>query len=75
MNLTPDMRFFLAYANVWAGNIRKDEELRMTKTNEHSLSRNRVNGILPQIDAWYEAYNITQANKMYLANEKRVKIW
>ena len=75
MNLTPDMRFFLAYANVWAGNIRKDEELRMTKTNEHSLSRHRVNGILPQIDAWYEAYNITQANKMYLANEKRVKIW
>ncbi|MBO4626006.1 MAG: M13 family metallopeptidase [Alphaproteobacteria bacterium] len=75
LDLTPDMRFFIAYAGVWAGNIREDEKLRLTKVDEHSLARNRVNGILPQIDAWYDAYNITQSDKMYLSPDKRVKIW
>ena len=75
LGLTPDMRFFVAYAGAWAGHIRDDEKIRMTKTNEHSLGRNRVNGILPQIDAWYDAYNITPGDKMYIAPENRVKIW
>ena len=74
-DMTPDMRFFVAYAGAWAGNIRKDEELRLTKVDVHSLARNRVNGILPQIDAWYIAYNITPTDKMYIAPDKRVKIW
>jgi len=75
LNLTPDMRFFIAYAGVWAGNIRDDEKLRLTKMDEHSLSRNRVNGILPQIPAWYEAFDITPDDKMYLNPDERVKIW
>lgn len=75
LNLTPDMRFFIAYAGVWAGNIRDDEKLRLTKMDEHSLGRNRVNGILPQIDAWYSAFNVTENDKMYIAPDKRVKIW
>lgn len=75
LDLTPEMRFFVAYAGVWAGNIRDAEKLRRTKVDEHSLGRNRVNGILPQIDAWYDAYNITENDKMYLAPDKRVKIW
>jgi putative endopeptidase len=73
--LTADMRFFISYAGAWAGHIRDDEKIRMTKTNEHSLGRNRVNGILPQIDAWYDAFGIKESDKMYLAPEKRVKIW
>lgn len=73
--LTPDMRFFVAYAGVWATNIRPDEELRQTKTNEHSLGRNRVNGILPHIDAWYDAYGVQPTNKMYIAPDARVKLW
>ena len=75
LNLTPDMRFFIAYAGVWAGNVRDDEKLRLTKMDEHSLSRNRVNGILPQIPAWYDAFDIRPNDKMYLAPDKRVKIW
>ena len=75
MGLTADMRFFVSYAGVWAGHIRDDEKIRMTKTNEHSLSRNRVNGILPHIDAWYNAFNVTPNDKMYIAPDKRVKIW
>lgn len=73
--LTPDMRFFIAYAGAWAGNMRPEQEVTQTKTNEHSLNRNRVNGILPHIDAWYDAFNIKPENKMYVAPENRVKLW
>lgn len=73
--LTPDMRFFIAYAGAWAQNIRDAESIRLTKMDEHSLGRNRVNGILPHIAAWYDAFNVTPQNKMYVAPEKRVKLW
>lgn len=73
--LTPDMRFFLAYAGAWAQNIRPAEELRLTKMDEHSLGRNRVNGIVVHIDAWYDAFGVTGDDKMYLAPEKRVRLW
>ena len=73
--LTPDMRFFIAYAGAWAQNIRPDEELRLTKIDEHSLGKNRVNGILVHIDAWYDAFNIASDDKMYVAPYERVKLW
>lgn len=73
--LSPDMRFFIAYAGAWAQNIRRAEEIRLTKIDEHSLGRNRVNGILPHIGAWYDAFGITESDKMYVAPEKRVKLW
>ena len=72
---TPAQRFFLAYANVWAANIRPEEILQRTKSDPHSLGRWRVNGALPQINAWYEAWNITPESPMYIAPEKRVSIW
>ena len=74
-NLTPDMRFFIAYAGVWAQNIRDADALRLTKMDEHSLARWRVNGILPHIDAWYDAFGITETDKLYLAPEQRIKLW
>ena len=72
---TPAQRFFLAYANVWAGNIRPEEILQRTKSDPHSLGRWRVNGALPQIDAWYEAWNVTPESPLYVAPENRVSIW
>ena len=72
---TPEQRFFLAYANVWAGNIRAEEVLQRTKSDPHSLGMWRVNGALPHIGAWYEAWNVTEESPMYLAPEKRVSIW
>ena len=72
---TPEQRFFLAYANVWAGNIRPEEILNRTKSDPHSLGRWRVNGALPHINAWYEAWNVTEESPMYVAPENRVKIW
>jgi len=72
---TDAQRFFLGYAAVWAGNIRDAEILRRTKMDEHSLARWRVNGALPHIDAWYEAFGVTPDNKMYVPKEQRVSIW
>ena len=72
---TPAQRFFLAYANVWAGNIRPEEILNRTKSDPHSLGRWRVNGALPQIGAWYEAWNVTEESPLYIAPENRVSIW
>ena len=72
---TPAQRFFLAYANVWAGNIRPEEILNRTKSDPHSLGRWRVNGALPHINAWYEAWNVTPESPLYIAPENRVSIW
>ena len=72
---TPEQRFFLAYAHVWAGNIRPEEILRLTKLDPHSLGKWRVNGALPHIDKWYEAFHITEQDPLYLPKEKRVSIW
>lgn len=73
--LTADQRFFIAYANLWAANVR-DEYIRMaTKSDPHSLGRWRVNGALPHIDAWYEAFGITEKDSMFIPKENRVTIW
>lgn len=72
---TPEQRFYLAYANVWAGNIR-DEQIRfLTQMDVHSLGRWRVNAALPHINGWYEAFGIKEGDPMYLAPEKRASIW
>ena len=72
---TDVQRFFISYATNWTSNIRDEAILKQTKTNEHSLERWRVNGILPHIDAWYDAFGVGPGDKMYVAPEKRVKIW
>lgn len=72
---TPEQRFFLSYAGVWAGNIRNEQIRLQTKSDPHSLGRWRVNGALPQIGAWYDAFGIKEGDPMYLAPEKRVSIW
>ena len=72
---TPEQRFFLAYAGVWAGNIRDEEIRNRTKSDPHALGRWRVNGTLPHIDAWYEAFGIEPGNELYIAPENRARIW
>ncbi len=72
---TPEQRFFMAYAGVWAGNIRDEEIRNRTKSDVHSLSRWRVNGTLPHIDAWYDAFSVTEDNSLYLPEDKRAVIW
>ncbi len=72
---TPAQRFFLAYAAVWASNIRPQAILQLTTMDVHALARNRVNVTLPHITEFHEAFEIKPGNKMWLAPEKRAKLW
>lgn len=72
---TADQRFFLAYAGVWAGNITDAAIRQLTKSDPHSLGRWRVNGALPHIDMWYDAFNVKPGNKMYLPKSERLQLW
>ena len=72
---TPDQRFFLSYANVWAANITKEEILRRTKTDPHSLGINRVNVAIRNLEPFFNAFNIQPGEKMWRAPEDRVTIW
>ena len=73
--LTAEQRFFIAYSGVWAGHVRDEEIRNLTKSDVHSLSRWRVNGTLPHIDAWYEAFGITEESPMFVPQEERLNIW
>ena len=65
----------MAYAGVWAGNITDEEIRNRTKSDPHSLSRWRVNGALPHIDAWYEAFGVKEGDKLYLPKSQRLELW
>lgn len=72
---TPDQRFYLSYANVWAANITKEEILRRTKVDPHSLGKNRVNVALRNMETFFKAFGIKNGDPMYRAEEDRVSIW
>lgn len=72
---TPEQRFFLSFANVWAG-VSSDQILRYLTINDvHSANHLRVNGGLAQCEYWYKAFNIKPGDKLYVAPENRVNIW
>ena len=73
--LTADQRFFLAYAGVWAGNVTEAEIRNRTKSDPHSLGRWRVNGALPHIDMWYEAFGVKGGDKMFIPKSERLPLW
>ena len=72
---TPAQRFYLAYSNVWAGNIRDAEILSRTTSDPHSLGRWRVNATLRNIAPFYEAFGITEGQPMFMPEAERVVIW
>jgi putative endopeptidase len=72
---TPDQRFFVAYATLWASNIRDKEVERLTKIDVHSLGRWRVNGTLPHVNTFAQAFGVQPGDGMYLDPEKRASIW
>jgi putative endopeptidase len=73
--LTGDQRFFLAYAQVWREKYREGSLREIVMSDVHSPARFRVNGPLPNIDAWYVAFDVKPGDKMYLVPEERVRIW
>lgn len=74
-NLSQDQQFFISYAFIWATNTTEETIRYLTTIDPHSLETWRVNGTLPHIDAWYEAFNITEENKLFIKKEDRVDIW
>ena len=73
--LTGDQRFFLSWAQVWRAIAREDTARRLLTLDPHSPPAYRVNGVVPNIDAWYTAFDVKEGDKMYIAPEKRVRIW
>lgn len=72
---TPLQRFYLAYANVWAENIREEEINVRTKTDPHSIGKLRVNATLRNLEPFFEAFDIKEGDPMWQAPEERVTIW
>ena len=72
---TSPQRFFLSYAQVWRNNIREKELMRRLKEDVHSPGEARVNGIVYNIPAFYQAFNIKAGDAMYIPDEKVIKIW
>lgn len=72
---TPLQRFYISYANVWAGNIREEEIALRTKTDPHSLEKLRTNATLKNIDEFFEAFDIKNGDAMWRDPEERVIIW
>ncbi len=73
--LTPEQRFFLSYAHIWAQNIRDEEIVRRTKTDVHSLGKYRVNGPLRNMPEFHQAFGIREGEAMYLPADRRAVIW
>lgn len=73
--LSGDQRFFLAYAQAWRVKVREDAQRQQLLTDPHSPATARVNGIVRNVDAWYQAFKIQPGDKLYLPPEKRVHIW
>ena len=72
---TPEQRFFIAYAGVWGQNITEQEIRNRVKNDPHSLGEWRVNGALPHIDAWYEAFGVKEGDKMFIPKNERLDLW
>lgn len=72
---TPEQRFFLAWARVWASNVTDEYIKYLLTVDVHSPNYARVNAALPMIDAWYTAFKVKKGNKMYVPKNKRAHIW
>lgn len=73
--LSPSQRFFLGYALGWLYKTRKEELASRLLTDVHAPAKERVNGPMPNVDAWYKAFNVTPNNKLYIAPNDRVRVW
>lgn len=73
--LTGDQRFFLAWAQVWQGKYRDDELRQRLETDPHSPPYYRINGVVRNVDAWYDAFGVKEGDALFLDPEERVRIW
>ena len=72
---TPAQRFFLGFAQLWRENILPERAAQLILIDPHSPGQHRVNGPLPNIDAWYDAFDVKPGDKLYKSPEQRIRIW
>ena len=73
--LTGEQRVFLGWAQVWRAKSRDDALRQQIASDPHSPPFYRVNGVVRNIDAWYEAFGVKPGDALYVAPENRVHIW
>lgn len=73
--LTGDQRFFLSWAQVWQRKYREDALIQRLTSDPHSPSEFRVNGVVRNFDEWYDAFDVSEEDALYLSPEERVRIW
>lgn len=72
---TPAQRFYLSYGRIWAEHMTEEAIYQQTKSDPHSIGRNRVNATLCNIDTWYDAFGVKEGDKMWLAPAERAIVW
>src|SRR3954453_18867427 len=73
--LTGDQRVFLGWAQAWAGKALPDSIRQQTIGDPHSFRKYRVNGVVRNIDGWYDSFAVKPGEALYLKPEERVRIW
>lgn len=73
--LTPEQRFFLSWAQAWQGKVRPAETVRRLTIDPHSPPEFRCNQVVRNIDAFYEAFDVTEGDALWLDPSERVSIW
>ncbi len=72
---TGDQRFYLGWSQVWRSLYREEAMRNQVQTGPHSPPQFRVNGAVQNVDSWYEAFNVKPGDKLYVAPDKRIRIW
>ena len=72
---TPEQRFYLSYAAIWAQNITDEEKARLTKLDVHSLAENRVNVSVRNFQSFFDAFGVEEGDPMWRPESERVHIW
>jgi putative endopeptidase len=72
---TGDQRVFLGWAQVWAGKMTPEAIRNMTTSDPHSYRKFRTNGVVRNIDPWYSSFGVKPGDALYIAPDKRVRIW
>lgn len=72
---TPQQRFFLSWAQIWRNNAVPETQAQLILTDPHSPGEYRANGAVVNMDEWYAAFNVQAGDKLYVAPERRIKVW
>ena len=72
---TPTQRFFLSWAQIWRSNTLPETAAQLILTDPHSPGMHRANGPIVNMDVWYQAFNIQPGDRMFIAPDKRIRIW